>query len=141
MVSNSSYFKEGQLDWSFFFVQISSMRTLTPPENRRRYRRVEMPLLVTYYLDEREYVDYTLDVSGRGVFICSQEVIQMGQRIDIHIVSRDLMDVISTTGTVVRTSAKGFALDLSMLSEGETRTLDQMVQKVASKREAAIFEM
>jgi hypothetical protein len=87
--------------------------------NRRRFRRIEVPLLVQirYSAVEAPRTVYALNVSEGGVFLDVDDNKPLGTRVFIQITSPDGIRMLRSEGKVVRKAGGGTGVELVL--EGE----------------------
>jgi hypothetical protein len=89
--------------------------------NRRRYRRIEVPLLVQirYSAVDTPQTVYALNVSEGGVFLDIDDQKPLGTRVFIQITSPDGIRILRSEGRVVRKADGGVGVELVL--EGALR--------------------
>ncbi len=89
--------------------------------NRRRYRRIETPLLVQirYTATEPPRTVYALNVSEGGLFLDVDDQKPVGSRVFVQITSPDGIRILRSEGRVVRKVSGGTGVELVL--EGELR--------------------
>jgi hypothetical protein len=82
--------------------------------NKRRYQRVDVPLLVQYRFGALEELrtEYALNVSVGGMFISTQERKPAGTRVFVQLTTRDGAHFLQGEGKVVYSSDGGCAIEL-----------------------------
>jgi hypothetical protein len=90
-------------------------------QNRRRFRRIEVPLLVQirYSAVEAPRTVYALNVSEGGVFLDIDDNKPLGTRVFIQITSPDGIRILRSEGRVVRKVDGGVGVELVL--EGALR--------------------
>jgi c-di-GMP-binding flagellar brake protein YcgR len=90
-------------------------------ERRRRYRRIDVPLLVQirYSALDPPRTVYALNVSEGGVFLDIDDNKPLGTRVFIQITSPDGIRMLRSEGKVVRKAGGGTGVELVL--EGELR--------------------
>ena len=99
---------------------------------RRRHRRVELPLLVQvrYGPQELPQTVYALNVSERGLFIELDEHKPIGTRVFVQVTSRDGALRARGEGRVVRHEGSGCGVELSGFADADQSVLDAIVRGV-----------
>jgi hypothetical protein len=89
--------------------------------NRRRFRRIEVPLLVQirYSAVDPPRTVYALNVSEGGVFLDIDDNKPLGTRVFIQITSPDGIRILRSEGKVVRKAGGGTGVELVL--EGALR--------------------
>ncbi len=103
---------------------------MSDEKNRRRHPRVEVPLLVQYRLGalEEPRIDYALNVSKAGLFIATDEGLEIGTRVFVQLTTRDGAHFLQGEGEVVRTADGGCAIALTGFDDDAQTVLNGLVQ-------------
>lgn len=98
--------------------------------DRRRYRRVDVPLLVQirYGATEAPRTVYALNLSERGLFIDVDDGKPLGSRVFVQITSRDGRERIRGEGRVVRRTGGGCGVELVGFDDDSKRILARIMQ-------------
>lgn len=97
---------------------------------RRRFRRVHIPLLGRYMLeDRREYPCQIINMSAGGIAVRAPEIGKPGERIVMYIDTLGRVE-----GEIVRTSPEGFALQLKATQNRREKIIDTLTWLLNKER-------
>ena len=84
--------------------------TYRSDQNRRRYPRRAAFIIAEYTVKEGSFRDIIKNIGAGGVFISTWRKIAEGQAVDLQFPVFDFDHVLRLSGTVQRSSPKGFAV-------------------------------
>ncbi|MBI5498464.1 MAG: TIGR02266 family protein [Deltaproteobacteria bacterium] len=114
-----------------------------PPENRRRFVRVPLTVMVQYRATSVDALldAHTVDVSEGGLFLRTDRPRPMGTRVQFRILLEDGGTLLEGTAVVVRClpvategSAAGMALTFTQMEEPSRAALRDLVARAAARR-------
>lgn len=99
--------------------------------NRRRHRRVDVPLLVQlrYAATEPPRTVYALNVSERGLFVDVDHHKPIGTRVFVQITTRDGRERVRGEGRVVRREGEGVGIELGAFDAASSLVLQRIIDE------------
>ena len=106
------------------------MTDLPDGAERRRYRRVDVPLLVQirYAATEAPRTVYALNVSAQGLFLDVDDGKPIGTRVFVQVTTRDGRERVRGEGRVVRRADGGCGIELLGFDDDARRVLQDIMR-------------
>lgn len=97
---------------------------------RRRFQRVDMPLLVQirYAATEAPRTVYALNVSAQGLFLDIDDGKPIGTRVFVQVTTRDGRERVRGEGRVVRRAGAGCGIELVGFDDDARRVLQDIMR-------------
>ncbi len=114
------------------FEKRDTLVDLTSEEakQKRQHLRAKVSLLVAYRLSKSDgfWVNYAGDVSEGGLFIESDDKVELNERVELRISEQQNKSYVASNGRVAHIRRGGFGVHLDRLSEDEVTTLRGIVE-------------
>ncbi|GAB4301777.1 MAG: hypothetical protein Kow0090_17310 [Myxococcota bacterium] len=109
-------------------------------EDKRKFVRATLNLLVNYESTDEFCTDYTQDISGGGLFIRTNRPLPVGTKLRIHFMLPGVDELIYTDGVVVRNTLnenspveEGMGIEFTEILPRYQAIIDKLVKEGLKK--------
>jgi c-di-GMP-binding flagellar brake protein YcgR len=105
-------------------------------EERRKHRRVRVPLLVQYRFSPLAELrtDYATDVSEGGIFIATSEPVLPGTPVQLQFFTREDLELINAEGRVTRSTPEGQGVQFARVAPEDVPRLAAFIARVRERQ-------